>query len=170
MFLSVKARLKCYNTPMKKIDISLVIGIIALDQLTKYLVASSMALLQSIEIIPSLFSITHARNFGASWGLFQNQMSFLILVTFIALGVMLLWYSKLKSGWSFERLGLILMFAGAIGNLIDRLRLGYVVDFFDFLIFGFNFPIFNIADVALTCGVIALLVHELKEQFYVKRT
>lgn len=155
---------------MKKIDIILLIGIIALDQLTKYIVASTMTLHQSIVVIPSWFFITHARNFGAAWGLFQNQLSFLILVTFIALVVMGLWYSRLRSGYSFERLGLVLMFAGAIGNLIDRLYLGYVVDFIDVIIFGYDFPIFNIADIALTCGVIALLIHEVKEQRYGKRT
>ena len=154
---------------MKKIDMILILGIIVLDQLTKSLIASTMRLSESIVLIPSVFSITHARNFGASWGLFQNQMTFLILVTFVALAIMGLWISRLKPGWSFERLGLLLMLGGTVGNLIDRLVLGYVVDFIDVFIFGFDFPIFNVADIALTCGVIALLVHELKEHFYVKR-
>jgi signal peptidase II len=155
---------------MKKLDMLLFITLIALDQISKYVVVATMPLSFSIPLIPSFFSLTHARNYGASWSLFQNQLPFLIGVTIVALAVMLKWYSSLAKEWSFERLGLVLMLGGTIGNFIDRLVLGYVIDFIDVIIFGYDFPIFNVADIALTCGVIALILHEVKEFWYVKRT
>lgn len=155
---------------MKKYDMLLILILIALDQLTKYIVVVTMPLSFSIPLIPSFLALTHARNFGASWSLFQNQMPFLIGVTMVALVVMINWYIRLSKGWSFERLGLVFMIGGTLGNFIDRLILGYVVDFIDVIIFGYDFPIFNVADTALTFGVIFLILHEIKEFSHVKRT
>jgi signal peptidase II len=155
---------------MKKLDILFFITLIALDQLSKYVVVATMPLSFSIPLIPSFLSLTHARNYGASWSLFQHQLPFLIGVTIIALAVMINWYVRLEKGWSHERLGLVLMLGGTMGNFIDRLVQGYVVDFIDVIIFGYDFPIFNVADIALTLGVIALILHEVKEFWYVKRT
>lgn len=155
---------------MKKIDALLFIALIGLDQLTKWLVVATMPLSSSIPLIPNLLAFTHARNFGASWSLFQNQVPMLIGVTLVALVFMGNWYRKLKDGFSFERLGLVLMLAGTLGNFIDRVFLGYVVDFIDMIFFGYDFPIFNVADMALTFGVIALIYHEIRGITHVKRT
>jgi signal peptidase II len=154
---------------MKKLDALLFITLVGLDQLTKWIVVMTMPLNDSITLIPSFLSLTHARNFGASWSLFQNQMPFLIGVTLVALTIFIIWYVRLKPDFTLERLGLVLMIGGTIGNFIDRVTLGYVVDFIDVLIFGYDFPIFNVADIALTCGVIALLIYELKGVLDVKR-
>ncbi|MCD8574978.1 MAG: signal peptidase II [Erysipelotrichaceae bacterium] len=129
-----------------------------------------MPLSSSIPLIPNLLAFTHARNFGASWSLFQNQVPMLIGVTIVALVFMGNWYRKLHEGFSFERLGLVLMLAGTLGNFIDRVFLGYVVDFIDMIFFGYDFPIFNVADMALTFGVIALIYHEIRGIIHVKRT
>ena len=154
---------------MKKFDALIFITLVGLDQLTKWIVVMTMPLNDSITIIPSFLSITHARNFGASWSLFQNQIPFLIAVTLIALTIFIVWYQRLGPETTFERLGLVFMIGGTIGNFIDRVRLGYVVDFIDVFIFGYDFPIFNVADIALTLGVVALLIYELKGVLYVKR-
>lgn len=170
MLWDVKGEVPWYNTPMKKIDALLFIALIGLDQLTKWLVVATMPLSSSISLIPNLLAFTHARNFGASWGLFQNQVPMLIGVTIVALVFMGNWYRKLTDGFSFERLGLVLMLAGTLGNFIDRVFLGYVVDFIDMIFFGYDFPIFNVADMALTFGVIALIYHEIRGITHVKRT
>ena len=154
---------------MKKIDALLIISLFGLDQLTKWIVVMTISLNDSITLIPTFLSFTHVRNFGASWSLFQNQIPFLIAVTIIALIFFFVWYQRLGPEYTFEKIGLMLMIGGTLGNFIDRVLLGYVVDFIDVIIFGYDFPIFNVADMALTLGVIALLIHELKGVLHAKR-
>lgn len=134
----------------------LIVGIVILDQLVKYLVSSSMELHQSIPVIRDIFHITYIHNDGAAFRLLQGQQGFLILVTSITLAAVLVYlYQIRRSGhWSLL-LSLALLAGGGIGNLIDRVRFRYVVDYLDLRIW----PVFNIADICVVVGCGMLLIH-----------
>ncbi len=129
----------------------IVILILSLDQLTKFIVSSKLSLYQSMPVIKGIFCISLVHNRGAAFGLFRDQIYLFILTALFAI---ILIYLSLKENKKISlysaSLGLIL--AGTIGNLIDRLRFGYVVDFLDFRIW----PVFNVADSAITIGAILL--------------
>ena len=111
-----------------------------------------MKLHDSIEVIKNFFSITYVQNTGAAWSILEGSMIFFYFITIIAVVCMLAFYKSSDcdeiSAW-----GVALMLGGTIGNFLDRLRLQYVVDFLDFIIFGYDFPVFNVADIALCVGV-----------------
>lgn len=131
----------------------IVILIVVLDQLTKFLVTSNLTLHQSIPVVKNIFYISFVSNRGAAFGIFKNQTPIFIGAALFA--ILLIFSNIRKTGFSklsIYNLSLALILAGAIGNLIDRLRFGYVVDFLDFRIW----PVFNIADSAITIGAILL--------------
>ena len=134
----------------KTITKYLVIGILIFDQLTKYIVSQNILLGQSIPIIKNIFHFTHVLNSGAAFGIFKNQVYFFI-ITAIAAIILILINLRHKRTPRVE-IALSLILSGALGNLIDRLRLGAVIDFLDFRIW----PVFNIADTAITIGAILL--------------
>ncbi|MRH42186.1 lipoprotein signal peptidase [Aquibacillus halophilus] len=132
--------------------------VIGLDQLTKWIIVTTMELRESIPVIDNLFYITSHRNTGAAWGILQGQMWFFYIVTVIVIVVIVYYIQKFAldsklMGWS-----LALLLGGAIGNFIDRVFRKEVVDFFDVYIGSYDFPIFNIADSALVVGVILVLI------------
>lgn len=135
-----------------------VIAVIVLiaDQVTKILIDASPALWNKV-VIPGFFHLTYVKNTGMAWSLLSGQQGFLSLVAAIAISVMI-WYLITKKPGKWISFALGLMIGGAAGNLIDRLFLGSVRDFLDFYIFGYDFPIFNLADSALTIGVIMLII------------
>ncbi len=135
--------------------------VILLDQISKYIVASNSAL-QNLEIIKGFFYLTYAKNTGMAWSLLSGKQAFLSVVSAIAIGVMI-YYVVTKNLDKLTKISLALMIGGAAGNLIDRMFYAYVRDFLDFIIFGYDFPIFNIADSALTIGVVLLFVATMKE-------
>ncbi|MBW9213044.1 MULTISPECIES: signal peptidase II [Terrabacteria group] len=137
----------------------LVISIVALDLISKHL-ASRIA--SSIAIIPGFLYLNFVKNFGMAWSFLSGQVAFLSLVAGVAVMVMM-YYLIQKKPMGLRKIAVELMLAGAVGNLVDRLFLGYVRDFVDTLIFGYDFPIFNVADMALTIGVILLMYVEYKE-------
>ena len=128
-----------------------ILALIGLDWLTKYWIQTSMALNDTIPVIDVIFHITYIHNYGAAFSILQGKQSFLLIVTGIAmtaiLAYMVIGQIKKKAA-SMELWSLALILAGGIGNFIDRVRFGYVVDFFDFRIW----PIFNVADIAVCCG------------------
>ncbi|WP_243138032.1 signal peptidase II [Heliorestis acidaminivorans] len=130
-----------------------VLALIVSDQLTKWIVQQQMNLHDTIPLIPNIFHITYILNPGAAFGLMAYQKSFFIVVTLIVLLAILYFYRKIPPEQSSFRLGLAFQGGGATGNLIDRVKEGYVVDFIDFRIW----PVFNIADIAITLGVILLI-------------
>lgn len=134
---------------------------VILDQISKVIVAGNVNL-HHVEVIKGFFYITYAENTGMAWSLLSGKQAFLTMVSAIAIGVMI-YYVIAKSPNLPTRIAMALMIGGAAGNLIDRLFLSYVRDFLDFIIFGYDFPIFNIADSALTIGVILLFLITLKE-------
>lgn len=137
--------------------ILLIISLVALDQISKLLIVRHLTLDSNITIIKNFFYITSHRNTGAAWGIFEGKLWFLILVTIFALAI----FAYLMKDFDLKKntvysISLILMISGTLGNFIDRIFRGEVVDFLRFIIFKYNFPIFNIADTCLTIGVILL--------------
>lgn len=131
-----------------------IIIIIAIDQLTKYIIYSNMNLYESIPVIENVFHITYTQNFGAAFSILQNQQSLFIWISLLSVIVIFGIMIKLKNSNKILLYSLSLIAGGAIGNLIDRIRFDCVTDFFDLRIW----PIFNIADVSIVCGT-ALLAY-----------
>ena len=148
---------------MRKIGFPLWIAVlIGLDQLVKGWTVANIELDTVRDFVPGFMSLAYLRNYGAAYSILQNQQWFFTIVTIIVM-VGLVWYFIKQihgSFWSLFSLSLIM--AGGLGNFIDRVRLGYVVDMFhlDFI----NFPVFNVADICLTVGVGILFICILKEE------
>ncbi|MBN8191534.1 signal peptidase II [Bacillus sp. NTK074B] len=133
--------------------------VIGLDQLTKWLVVRQMTEGESISIINNVFYLTSHRNQGAAWGILQGQMWFFYIITLVVI-VGIVYYMQVHAkGHPLFSLSLAFMLGGAIGNFIDRVFRKEVVDFLNTYIFSYDFPIFNIADAALTIGVALLLIY-----------
>lgn len=132
---------------MQLILVSLILVII--DQLSKYLTVENMIEGASIPIIPGVFHFTFIYNRGAAFGLLENQQWIFILVAVALIAVVFFFRKDIAAADKYTRYGTALLIGGAIGNLIDRIRINMVVDYFDFIIW----PIFNIADIAICVGV-----------------
>jgi len=140
---------------MKKVLLASLILVLA-DQLTKLLATKSLGS-GSIPVIGDILRLTYVKNTGAVFGILQNTNSILIWISFIVIGFILFYLDKLSKQ---ELVFAALVLSGAIGNLIDRIRLGYVIDFIDL---GF-WPVFNIADSLITIGVIGLILVSFREK------
>jgi signal peptidase II len=151
---------------MKKNDLIFLMtafSIILLDQITKYYIDSYMSVGDSFPVIQGLFNITYVRNPGAAFGIFAKSPEifrtvFLIAVTSAAM-VLILFYVRMNRDRDvLMNMALSLIFGGAIGNLIDRIRFGEVIDFLDFYIGPHHWPAYNVADSAISTGAVLLLV------------
>ncbi len=147
----------------------LALVIIGIDQLTKRIIILHMEQGESIPVIENVFYITSHRNQGAAWGILPGQMWFFYIVTVIAVIFIIYYLHKYAKGKPYYSLALALMLGGSVGNFIDRLLRKEVVDFLDVKIFGYDFPIFNIADSCLTAGVILLILAMLLEERKIKK-
>lgn len=148
---------------MRKIGFPLgIIGLIALDQWVKAWTVANIALNEQRAFIPGLVNFYYLRNYGAAYSILQNQQWFFTIVTLVVMAGAIWYFIKHIKGslWLLSSLSLVI--AGGIGNFIDRVRLGYVVDMFhlDFI----DFPVFNVADMCLTVGVAALCIYIMKEE------
>lgn len=136
--------------------------LIVLDQLVKAYVVQNIALGEIKSWVPNLVSLTYLQNRGAAFSILQDQQWFFALITFVVMGVAV-WYlhKHIEDSWWLVT-GLVLIISGGLGNFIDRISQGFVVDMFhlDFI----NFAIFNVADSYLTVGVIVLVLAMLKEE------
>jgi signal peptidase II len=134
------------------------IGLIA-DIITKRLVEANIPLYESVPVFPPYFSWTHIQNTGAAFSLFQNGGLFFIIVAVVVSSLIIFYAPRLPREDWISRVALGLQLGGAIGNLIDRLRQGYVTDFAHFQIpqIGFDWPVFNVADSCVVIGVILLI-------------
>ncbi|MBY0158230.1 signal peptidase II [Cytobacillus firmus] len=135
-----------------------------IDQGTKYLIASRLELYEQIPVIGDFFLITSSRNRGAAFGILQDQLWFFIIVTIIVVGG-IVWYLRKvsKEGRKLLPTALALVLGGALGNFIDRLIMGEVVDFLQFNFGNYTFPIFNIADSCIVIGVGLIILDTLLE-------
>ena len=136
--------------------------LIALDQLSKLWIVNHIPLNTIHKFLPGIFSLTYLRNYGAAFSILQNQQWFFTVITFAVVGAACYYFIKNITGNFWFLFGLLLIISGGIGNFIDRLRLGYVVDMvhLDFM----NFAIFNVADSYLTVGVVILFIALWKEE------
>jgi signal peptidase II len=136
------------------------------DQLTKMMVLGSLKLYESIEIT-SFFSLTHVHNYGAAFSFLADedgwQQYFLVSISVIASIAIILWMSKTSTKQPYKLIALSLILSGAIGNLIDRAVFGFVIDFINLHYQDFYWPVFNVADTAITLGVILLLLVDFKQ-------
>ncbi len=145
---------------MKKfLPMSLFAALIAVvDQLTKYLVITNIELYEQIDFLPGFLGLTHVHNYGAAWSAFQG-MRWLFLGVFVVLTVALFleYFKKRLPFTTLERWCIAAIYGGGLGNMIDRVCLGYVEDMIQTQFM--NFPVFNVADCFITCGCILLMVH-----------
>lgn len=151
---------------LRRPDTWWVLLLVALDQLTKFLVLSSVPLHDTIPVVPGLLNLTHVQNTGAAFGMLNGvQFPFkAVVVTILAVVALIAiaaYAVRFGSSHWLGRLGLVCVVGGAIGNLIDRATRGSVVDFVDFYWNSFHFWAFNVADAAITVGAIALLLEML---------
>ena len=148
-------------------EIWVTVLLVVLDQVTKLLVLQRIPLHDTVPVIPGLLNLTYVRNTGAAFGML-NASDFaykpLVVAGLAILALIgILWYARTFAGDAWPaRYGFVLIVAGAVGNLIDRVTLGYVVDFVDVYAGGWHFWAFNVADAAITVGVIVLLLDTLR--------
>ncbi len=137
--------------------------ILGLDIATKYVVQQNMLLYQSVPIIPGFLNFTYIQNPGAAFGFMANmphpwRSIFFVTISIVALVVIIVLFVKSPADDYWNRTALILILSGAVGNLIDRLRFGAVVDFIDVYIRSWHWPAFNVADSAISIGVGMLII------------
>ena len=142
---------------MKEISIITIICIL-IDQIIKTIITNNLELYQSIKIINNFFNITYVRNDGAAWSILSGGRFLLILIGIISLILIYKYFIKDKKLNNLEIITYGLLLGGIIGNLIDRIAFGYVIDFLDFLIFNYNFPVFNIADTFIVISVFLIII------------
>lgn len=126
--------------------------LLIIDQLVKLIIKSKMDLLQEIKVIPNFFSIYYTENTGAAFSILDGKIYVFVIVAFILLFI-LDKYLKEENLTKLSIISLGIIIGGIIGNLIDRLLYHSVIDYLSFNIFGYSFPVFNIADIAITVGV-----------------
>lgn len=143
--------------------------LIVLDQLSKWWIVQHMELYQSITVISDFFYITSHRNRGAAFGILQEQRWFFIVVTICVVIAIIVFMVKMKKETILTKIALSFVLGGAVGNMIDRIQTGEVIDFFHFQFGSYHFPIFNVADSAICVGVVLFLIANLldykKEQY-----
>lgn len=145
----------------------LVLLLVVIDQLTKLLVYGYLKPHETFEIT-SFLSITHVHNYGAAFSFLANedgwQQYFLVTISSVASLAIVIWMVKTSRAQVFKLVALSLILSGAIGNLIDRAVLGFVIDFIDLHYQDFYWPVFNVADVVITLGVILLILVDLYDE------
>ena len=132
-------------------------GIVVVDQLTKFLVVANIPLYGNVPFIPGVIQLTYVQNTGAAWSMFSG-MQWLFALIFAVITVLIFWeYFKKPMDFSkFERICIAAIYGGGLANMIDRIRLGYVVDMIETQFI--EFPVFNVADCFITCGCILFLI------------
>jgi signal peptidase II len=145
-------------------ELIFIVLVIVFDQVTKYIAKSGLQE-GTITLIKDYFELVYVENRGAAFGLFQNMKFLLVGITSIVIIIMIYYLFKNRKMDIVLRISLILIIGGAIGNLIDRIILGYVIDFFHFYMKDFfDFPVFNVADISVVCGTILLSIKLLFEK------
>lgn len=143
------------------VAVAIIIILTICDQLLKHWIVSTIALGASRTVIPGVFALTNLRNDGAAWSMLEGRQGLFAVITVVAIVIIAYFIWRYRHNW-WMIVGLSLIMAGTLGNFIDRLSQGYVVDMFETLFI--NFPIFNIADACLTIGVLWLIICILREK------
>ena len=135
-----------------------VAGIVATDQVTKFLTVANIPLYQDIPFLPGVLNLTYVQNTGAAFSSFEGQQWLFALIFLVFTGLILFEYFKKPMGFAtFERWCIAAIYGGGLGNMIDRVRMGYVVDMIETSFM--EFPVFNVADCFITCGCVLLMGH-----------
>ena len=135
-----------------------VAGIVATDQVTKFLTVANIPLYQDIPFLPGVLNLTYVQNTGAAFSSFEGQQWLFALIFLVFTGLILFEYFKKPMGFTtFERWCIAAIYGGGLGNMIDRVRMGYVVDMIETSFM--EFPVFNVADCFITCGCVLLMGH-----------
>lgn len=145
---------------------TIIISIILLciDQISKLLVVNLLTKTNSITIIKNFFYLTYINNDGAAFSILVGKRNFLILIAVLAIVMLIRYIKKNNIQNKLELVSISLIIGGSLGNLMDRVIRGYVIDFLDFKIFNYNFPIFNLADTFIVIGVFLLLLKEIRKE------
>lgn len=145
---------------------TIIISIILLciDQISKLLVVNLLTKTDSITIIKNFFYLTYINNDGAAFSILVGKRIFLILIAVLVIVMLISYIKKNNIQNKLELVSLALIIGGSLGNLMDRVVRGYVIDFLDFKLFNYNFPIFNLADTFIVIGVILLLLKEIRKE------
>ncbi|MBQ6553922.1 MAG: signal peptidase II [Firmicutes bacterium] len=146
------------------IPILTIIVLIALDQLTKYIAFTKLQPIHKIVLIDGFFNLTYIENRGAAFGALQGARWFFVILAALVIIVGCVYYAKMPKTQKtlLLRISMLLIGGGTIGNVIDRLFRTYVVDFLDFIIFGYDFPVFNLADIFIVVGTGLLMIYILR--------
>lgn len=140
-----------------------IILLVFADQISKVLITNNIELYGKVNIIPNFFNLTYTKNFGAAFGILEGKRVFFLIITILVLGYLI--YELIKNIYKkLYSCSLILIISGIIGNFIDRLLFGFVRDFLDFKIFGYDAAIFNLADSFIVIGVIIFLISIILEE------
>lgn len=152
---------------MKKDKIYIISFIVLLlDQLIKYIVTKNMTLLESVSVIPGFFNIRYVQNTGAAWGIFDDKTFLLTIISAVSLIVLNQYLNKETKFTKISIVGYGVLIGGMIGNLIDRILHSYVIDYLDFNIFGYDFPVFNIADIGIVVGILLLIYDMVRSEIH----
>lgn len=141
---------------MKKLCFFIALFCAFLDQVIKVCITWNMKLYQSIPIINNFFSITYVKNDGAAFSLFRNKTHLLLIISFIVIIFLIYYIIKQNKLTKLEAISYGLLLGGIIGNFIDRLLVGQVIDYLDFTFFSYHYPVFNLADSTIVVGIILL--------------
>lgn len=135
---------------------------VIIDQIIKYVISNNITLNTSITIIDNFFYLTNAHNDGAAFSILSGNVIFLILMTIISLVVIYFFFIKDKNTSKIETIFISMLLGGIIGNFLDRLIHGYVIDYLETIIFNYHFPIFNFADTCIVLGIIGIMIVGIK--------
>ena len=146
------------NNKLKIIINSIILLII--DIVIKLIISNKLIFNQSIKVINNFFYITYVKNTGVAWSILSGKINLIIVITLIIIAILIIYIFNKKSYSVLEIISYSMILSGSIGNLIDRIIYGYVIDYLDFNILGYNYPIFNFADIIIVIGtaIFAILI------------
>ena len=146
---------------MKKVALLSLI-VLVFDQILKFIIRSKLVLNETINVIANFFNITYVENDGAAWNILSGNKIILILIALLVLFFIFYYFIFNKKLNETEAIAYSLFIGGLLGNLWDRIFIGRVIDYLDFKIFGYNFPVFNLADICIVLGVLIIIINEIR--------
>ncbi len=150
---------------MKKKPYIIAFFFFIIDLISKQVITHVINFGESIQVIKNFFYITYVKNNGAAWSILEDHRILLLIVTVIALFIINKYMNHEKLS-NIESISYGIIMGGIIGNLFDRLCFGYVIDFLDFKIFGYNYPVFNLADTFIVIGVILMAIISFRKEYH----
>ena len=146
---------------MKKVALLSLI-VLVFDQILKFIIRSKLVLNETINVIANFFNITYVENDGAAWNILSGNKIILILIALLVLFFIFYYFIFNKKLNKIEVIAYSLFIGGLLGNLWDQIFIGRVIDYLDFKIFGYNFPVFNLADICIVLGVLIIIINEIR--------